>query len=218
LRNISLGALVRPGDVITTLDDDSVMKLDMSVPSTYLPYLQTGLLIKAKAHALGGRIFEGQISSIGSRVDPVTRSVLVRALIPNPEQQLRPGLLMVVELKEPARTAVVVPEISIIKSAGETFVFVVQEESGKQVAVKRIVEQGQRQSGVVEVTEGLAQGEIIVTQGHLKLKHGAEVNVSAWERGTENLDALLHQEKNSTHEQHTQQPNNSTVRNAAQGG
>src|SRR5690606_19276245 len=68
MRNISLGALVRPGDMITTLDDDNIMKLDMPVPSTYLPYLQEGMSIKAKAHALGGKYYEGKISSIGSRV------------------------------------------------------------------------------------------------------------------------------------------------------
>ncbi len=193
MRNISLGALVRPGDTITTLDDDSVMKLDMAVPSTYLPYLQIGMTIKAKAHALGGRYFEGTISSIGSRVDPVTRSVQVRAVIANPEQALRPGLLMIVELSEPPRLAVVVPEKALIKTAGETYVYIVAGEGDKKVAEKRIIEVGDRQPGVVEIASGLQAGEWVVTQGHLKLKPGSNLIVSAIDNGKESLEALLRQ-------------------------
>lgn len=195
MRNISLGALVRPGDMITTLDDDKLMKLDMPVPSTYLPYLQEGMAIKARAHALGGKYFEGKISSIGSRVDPVTRSVQVRAIIPNPALELRPGLLMIVELSEPPRSVVVVPEKALIKSAGETFVFVVVADGESSAAQKRIVETGDRQPGVVEITEGLQAGEWVVTQGHLKLKHGSSVLVTADDSGKESLEALLKQDQ-----------------------
>lgn len=193
MRNISLGALVRPGDIITTLDDDNIMKLDMPVPSTYLPYLQEGMNIRAKAHALGGKYFEGKISSIGSRVDPVTRSVQVRAIIPNPARELRPGLLMIVELSEPPRSAVVVPEKALIKSAGETYVFVVVADGKNKSAQKRNVETGDRQPGVVEITEGLQPGEWVVTQGHLKLKNGSSVLITADDSGKESLEALLKQ-------------------------
>ena len=194
MRNISLGALVRPGDTITTLDDDSIMKLDMSVPSSYLPYLQQGMIIQAKAHALGGKFFEGKISSIGSRVDPITRSAQVRALIDNKNRVLRPGLLMVVELQEPPRSAVVVPEKSLIKSAGETYVFVVAENENKKVSQKRIVEAGDRLPGIVEITKGLRAGEWVVTQGHLKLKDGSSIEITADDNGTDNLEALLKQQ------------------------
>ncbi len=193
MRDISLGALVRPGDTITTLDDDSVMKLDMPVPSTYLPYLQVGMEIKAKAPALGGNEFSGTITSIGSRVDPVTRSVQVRAVLPNENQALRPGLLMLVELAEPPRMAVVVPEKALIKSAGETFVYVVSKDGDKSVAEKRIIVVGERQPGIVEITGGLNAGEWVVTQGHLKLKHGSDVIIAAEDNGKDSLEALLKQ-------------------------
>lgn len=194
LRNISQGALVRPGDTITTLDDDSIMKLDMSVPSTYLPYLQQGMSIKARAPALAGNFFEGKISSIGSRVDPVTRSVQVRALIPNDDRSLRPGLLMIVELREPPRAAVVVPEKALIKSAGETYVFVVTDKGENKISEKRVVQAGERQPGVIEIVNGLDKGEWVVTQGHLKLKDGAPVVVTAEDNGSDSLEALLRQQ------------------------
>lgn len=191
LRDISLGALVRPGDIITTLDDDSIMKLDMSVPSIYLPYLQTGMSIKGKAHALGDRVFEGEISSIGSRVDPISRSIQVRALIPNPERILKPGLLMIVELEQPARMVIVVPEKTIIQSSTDTYVYVVVGDAGAQNVERRDVQTGGRKPGIIEIVSGLNVGERIITQGHLKLKDGAKVNVVANDNGTDHLTTLL---------------------------
>ncbi|HEY8191159.1 MAG TPA: efflux RND transporter periplasmic adaptor subunit, partial [Alphaproteobacteria bacterium] len=78
LRNISVGAVVQPGMRITTLDDDSVMKLDFSVPSVFLDALKPGLKITATSRAYGARVFEGTISSIDSQIDSVTRSIVVR--------------------------------------------------------------------------------------------------------------------------------------------
>ena len=83
LRNISVGALVEPGDVVTTLDDDSIMKLDFTVPAIYLATLRTGLPIVAKSPSFADRQFGGTVASINSRIDPSTRSIIVRAIIPN---------------------------------------------------------------------------------------------------------------------------------------
>jgi membrane fusion protein (multidrug efflux system) len=98
LRNVSVGALIEPGDVITTLDDNSVMKLDFTVPSIYLASIKSGTPIVATSPAFDKRRFEGQVSSIDSRIDPVTRAIVVRAILPNPERLLKPGLLMQVTL------------------------------------------------------------------------------------------------------------------------
>ena len=93
LRNISVGALVEPGDVVTTLDDDSVMKLDFTVPAIYLATLKTGLPIVAKSPAFANRQFEETVASINSRIDPSTRSIVVRAKIPNQERLLKQDLV-----------------------------------------------------------------------------------------------------------------------------
>ena len=91
LRNISVGALVGPGDVITTLDDLSEMKLDFSVPTTFLQTLRPDLAIIASTHAYPERRFEGIVKSIDSRIDPITRTVMVRAVLSNPDAVLKPG-------------------------------------------------------------------------------------------------------------------------------
>lgn len=70
LRNISVGALVQPGDLITTIDDDSVMKLDFTVPSTFLSAMTPGTPIQARARAFSKEEFTGQITAVGSRGGP----------------------------------------------------------------------------------------------------------------------------------------------------
>ncbi|SMF48300.1 membrane fusion protein, multidrug efflux system [Alteromonadaceae bacterium Bs31] len=193
LRNISVGALVRPGDVITTLDDIRVMKLDMTVPSVHLDKIQTGMEVVAKASAYKGTEFRGTLASIGSRVDPVTRSVTARALIPNADALLRPGLLMTVQLKEQGRDAIAIAEEAIIQVGRTSFVYVVDSGAEPKLVEKRQVQLGLRQQGLVEITSGLQQGELLVVHGGMKLRPGSEVTISATRKQGERLPDLLTQ-------------------------
>jgi len=172
LRDVSVGALVRPGDVITTLDDVSVMKLDFSVPTVHLEALRPGLAVTARSPALPERRFSGEVSTVATQVDPVTRTVAVRALLPNPDGALRPGLLMEVELDKSPRQALIVPEEALIPRGQRTRVMVVDAE--ERVAL-RDVETGSRRPGEVEILAGLADGERVVTEGHMRLRPGQRV-------------------------------------------
>lgn len=154
LRNVSLGALVRPGDAITTLDDTSTMKLDFDAPETVLPTLKVGGSITARAAAIPDRVFEGQIATIDSRVDPITRSIKVRAVLPNNDDMLKPGMLLTTTVIMSRRSnAVTVPEEAILLQGGQQVVFIVRD--GK--AIRQAVKLGSRVPGVVEVLEGVAQ-------------------------------------------------------------
>jgi membrane fusion protein (multidrug efflux system) len=188
LRNISPGALVEPGDLITTLDDDRVMKLDFAVPSVFLPDLAPGLGIAAKARAYGDRRFEGEIRSIDSRVDPVTRSIQVRALIPNPDRTLKPGVLMQVELLRNPRQALVVPESALLHQGQEHFVMMV---SDGGTAQRRQVRIGARRPGEVEIIEGLRAGEKVITHGNDEVRPGQQIAVRAVDDGTRSLQEML---------------------------
>ncbi|MFW5723186.1 MAG: efflux RND transporter periplasmic adaptor subunit [Halochromatium sp.] len=194
LRDISLGALVEPGDAITTLDDDRVMKLDFPVPSLFLPSLVPGLAIEAQASALGGRTFAGEVASVSSRVDPVTRSVQVRALIDNPERLLRPGLLMRVELLRDPREAVMVPEAAILQRGREQTLLVVEEDAeGRMMARRRSVRVGLRRPGEVEIVAGLSPGERVITHGADKARADQPVRVGAIDDGSRPLSELIAQ-------------------------
>ena len=173
LRNISIGALVRPGDLITTIDDDRIMKLDFPVPSTFLPVLIPGTPVQARARAFGDRHFDGEITSVDSRIDPVTRTIVVRAELPNPERLLRPGLLMSVELRANEREAVVIPEESLLPAGQRQFVMLVEDGPSGPVARRTEVTVGARRAGEVEILEGVAAGQTVVTDGGLKAIDGA---------------------------------------------
>jgi len=175
LRNISVGALVQPGDLITTIDDDSVMKLDFAVPSSFLPVLIPGTPIEARARAFGGQTFSGEIRSVASRIDPVTRTVVVRAEVPNPELLLKPGLLMTVEMQANRRDAVVIPEEALLPVGRRHFVMLAEDGPEGTVARRVPVTIGGRRPGTVEITEGLTAGQRIITHGAHRATDGQPV-------------------------------------------
>ena len=189
LRNISVGALVETGDAITTLDDDRVMKLEFAVPSTYLAGLQAGLPIRARTRAYGDRIFEGEVKAIDSRVDPINRSVLVRAVLPNPERMLKPGMLMTVELLRNRRQALVIPEAALMPKGGQQFVMRIEGEP--PLVQKQLIRIGSRRPGEVEVLEGLNLGDRVITHGMEKARVGGKVRIKGVEDETHSITELL---------------------------
>lgn len=177
LRNLSIGALVRPGDPITTLDDDSVMQLEFSVPTTYLETLRPGLAIVARARAYGSREFRGEVKSVDSRVDPATRSIVARAEIPNPDRALRPGMLMTVVLLKDPRDALVIPESAVVSAGRQNFVFRIDSAAGNKVQ-RREIHVGARRAGEAEVLDGLAAGDLVVAHGTQRVRDGQVVKIA----------------------------------------
>ena len=174
LRNVSLGSYVTPDDVITTLDDTDPIKLDFAVPETVLSQLAPGLPIAAKSAAWPGVDFAGRVASIDTRVDPVSRTLTVRALLPNTEARLRPGMFLTVMLLREDVRALVVPETAIVPERSRVFVFVV---GADDTVERREVRTGRRSPGLVEVMGGLSAGEVVVVEGTQKAIPGRAVRV-----------------------------------------
>lgn len=172
LRQVSPGALVTPGTVITTLDDVATIKLDFTLPETYLAAVEPGQAVSARSVAFPGRTFDGEVTSLDSRVDPATRAVQVRARLPNPDRVLRPGMLLSVTVRRPAREALVVPEIAIVQVGRDAYVYRVGADDGvEQVKVQL----GARRRGAVEIVSGVEVGERIVVEGTGKLRAGTRI-------------------------------------------
>ncbi|MGJ8689451.1 MAG: efflux RND transporter periplasmic adaptor subunit [Gammaproteobacteria bacterium] len=173
-RNVSDGSLVTPNTVITTLDDISIIKLDFTIAEVYLAQLKIGQLLSAQSIVYPDHAFEGVVQVIGSRIDPVTRSVQVRAHIDNRSGVLRPGMLLTVSLALNESDSVVVDESVLVPSGGRQYAFVVDDED-----VVRQVEVliGRRQPGKVEVLGGLQVGDRVVTEGMAQLRPGMNVRV-----------------------------------------
>ncbi len=170
-RRVSVGSLVNPGTVITTLDDTSIIHLDFTVPETYFYLLSRGLGVSARTAGLPDHEFEGTVSNIDSRVDPVTRSIVVRAEIPNEDGLLRPGMFMTVTLHGKPEPTLLVPEGAIVPEQGKTFVFVVKD----GVVERREVRTGKRRPGEVEIVEGLREHEQVVIEGTQNVRDGSRV-------------------------------------------
>lgn len=174
VRNVSEGALVRPGDQITTLDDVMQLKVDFDIAEKHLPGIALKQTVQAKSIAYPGQIFEGQVTHIDSRVNPITRTVQVRAILDNPQVLLRPGMLLQVVVQKQVMQSLVISETALVPIDDEQFVYVID---GDSKAIKTKVVIGERKPGVVQVVSGVSAGDKVVTEGTLRLRDGATVNV-----------------------------------------
>jgi membrane fusion protein (multidrug efflux system) len=181
LRRVSIGSILNSTTVITTLDDTSVIKLDFDVPEVFIASLAPGLDVKARSAAWPDSIFHGQVAHIDTRVDPVTRTITVRALLPNELNQLRPGMFLTVSLLKEDVRALVVPEEAIVPDRSKLYVFVVGADG---LARQREIHTGRRRPGEVEVLRGLAAGELVITQGTQKARDGMPVRVIGRSNGS----------------------------------
>jgi membrane fusion protein (multidrug efflux system) len=173
-RGVSLGAYLSPGTRITTLDDLSRIRLDFSVPENLLNSLKPGNVVRARSVAFGNRVFDGKVSIIDPRIDPVTRSVRLTAEFPNADEALRPGMFMSVALEVTVNdNATVVPEEAVVNEGLRQLVFVVGPDNKIE---RRVITMGQRQQGRIEVVEGLKPGETIVIRGVQRVRPGVAVN------------------------------------------
>ncbi len=179
IRDVSPGALISPGTQIATLDDLSVIKLDFSVPEVFLGALRRGQSIVASSVAYPERTFRGEVTTIDSRVDPVTRAVLARAELSNDSTLLKPGMLINVTLIANRTEALVVPEESLVPQDDNQYVYVVNRHGqARQVEV----EIGRRRPGLVEIVKGVQAGDKVVTEGVDNISTDTEVRILAVRR------------------------------------
>ena len=173
LRRVSPGGFVDTSTVITTLDDTEIIKLDFSIPETFLTVVSNGMNIVARSLVYPDRSFAGTVDSVDTRLDPVARSVRVRAVLENRDGALKPGMFLTVDLQRDQGDVLVAPEEAIVPEREEQFVFQVVD--GK--AVKRRVTLGRRVPGLVELTGGIAPGDVLITEGTHKVREGSAVEV-----------------------------------------
>ena len=186
LRQVSLGAMVDSRVAVVTLDDVSRMRLDFAVPETLINRVKVDAVVKSTSLAYPGRIFEGRVAVIDTRIDTVTRSAKLTAIIPNPDATLKPGMFMNVSLQVAAReNALLAPEEAVVAEGPRQIAFVVKD--GK--IERRVVTIGQRQDGKVEVLTGLAVGETIVVRGVQRIRQGQPVQTKPAYPGQSNVPA-----------------------------
>jgi membrane fusion protein (multidrug efflux system) len=174
LRQVSEGQYVAAGTDIVRLEKIDLMKLDFRIPESFFSRLRPGQTLRVAVDSYPGQAFSGAIYALETGIDEGTRTVLARARIANPDLKLRPGMFARVQLQLGVREkALWVPEEAIVPRGQDQFVFRVG--GGKAELVP--VQTGVRKVGEVEITKGLAEGDLVVTEGTQRLAPGAAVNI-----------------------------------------
>lgn len=172
LRQVSVGDYVTPGQSLVNLDDLASLKVDFRVPETYLAALSVGQTIELEVDSFPGVRFTGEVYALDPQISAADHSVALRARVPNPAGQLRPGLFARVNLLLAERAnALLIPEQAVLPQGDGNFVYRVQDGQVNLTAVTL----GQRRPGQVEVLSGLQLGDTVVTSGQQKLIDGVPV-------------------------------------------
>lgn len=174
-RNVSPGDMVTPGSVVTSIYDIDPVKLEFTLPEGYLSLLQPGMEIEALTSAWPGKKFSGQVTVVDPQINVSTRAVSLKAEIPNPDGLLKPGLLMTVNVVKNRRTALSIPEASVIQQGNDHNVYVIGDDGKTMLTPVKI---GSREAGYVEILDGLKEGDRIVAEGLLKIRPGAAVKIA----------------------------------------
>jgi membrane fusion protein (multidrug efflux system) len=171
LRNVSVGDYVKEGQDLVNMEDVGTLKVDFRLPETYLGRIDRGQQVEVASDALPGQSFKAVLDAVDPLVDQNGRAVSLRGRLANPEGKLRPGMFVRVRLIFGERKNVLmIPEQALVSGAAPMVFKVVD---GKAAASK--VKVGVRRTGQVEVVEGLAAGDLVVTAGQMKLKDGVPV-------------------------------------------
>ena len=179
LRRVSEGAYLSPQTTIATLQSTNPIKVDLSVPEKYATRLERGTSITFSVRGTD-RQSEGTIYATEPRINPDTRSLQIRARAPNPDGALRSGMFASVRLQfDTVADALVVPDVSVVPALGAQRVFVVQ----NGTATPRTVTLGVRSDSTVQITDGIARGDTVITSGIQDLRAGLPVRIERIEDG-----------------------------------
>lgn len=173
-RRVSVGAYLNPGDPVINLEQIDPLKVDFRIPEIHLEAVHLGQALQIETDAFPEQIFIGEVYAIDPLVDEDGRSVFVRARVPNTNGPLRPGLFAEVTLVvDQHQNAILVPERAIVPLGEDQFVFRIVD--GKAMMAKVAI--GERSEGWVEITQGLAAGDVVISEGQMKLMDGAPVQI-----------------------------------------
>lgn len=170
LRRVNRGQYLDRGEPVVEITQTDPLELEFSIPQNRASEVATGQTVLGTV-GLCGRRFEGVVDVVDPQVDPATRALRIKAVVPNPEGALFPGMAARVRLVVGEhRDAIVIPQESIIRLGTMEYVYVLDE---ADQARQREVVLGEFFVDGVHVTQGLSPGERVVVSGHQKLRPGA---------------------------------------------
>ncbi|MDX2027643.1 MAG: efflux RND transporter periplasmic adaptor subunit [Alphaproteobacteria bacterium] len=180
IRQVDVGQYISPGTAIVTLQQLDPVYIDFTLPERSLTQAQAGRKVTAVTDAHPGTVFEGEIASVNAKVDEDTRNVQLRAIFKNPEHTLLPGMFAAVAIEAGApERAITIPQTAITYNPyGNTVYIVDNTDAAKPVVKQTFVTLGATRGDQVAVLSGVAEGDVVVTAGQLKLRNGSPIIVN----------------------------------------
>lgn len=171
IRQVSVGDYIKEGADLVNLEDTSSMKVDFRVPEQASGRLRVGQVVGLQSDAFAGQSFPAKVTAVDSAVDPLGRSLLMRAELRDVSQRLKPGMFMRVTLVlETRKNALTIPEESVVTQQGRLLVFKVVDGKAVSTPVVTGLRVTNKDKAVVEVVKGLAAGDVVVTAGQIKIR------------------------------------------------
>jgi membrane fusion protein (multidrug efflux system) len=181
IRQIDLGQVLQPGSPIVSLQSFDPIYVEFALPQQALSRIEVGHPVAVSTDAFPGKSWEGKVDVIDANIDTNTRNFTVRALVGNPEGELRPGMFADVKVLRPeTRSLLAIPASAVLFAPYGDSVYVVKEERSSSGETKTVVEQvfvrlGERRGDLVAVSSGLEAGQVVVSTGAFKLQNGMAV-------------------------------------------
>lgn len=177
LRYVSEGGYVSPNMLAATMQDLDPMKVEFSVPEKYSQELKNGIEIMVRVGE-SEDVSKGVVYAVESKIDPGTRTIKTRAMIPNPTQALMPGSFAKVEITlHELPNAIVIPTSALIPEISGEKVFVCENGKARSVPVKT----GIRTEKSIQITSGLSVSDTLIVTGLLQLADGRGVKIQSFQ-------------------------------------
>lgn len=174
LSEVSVGALVSESVELASLVDLDPINVDFSIPESYLPFVHEGDIVDVTIEDFDILPIEATIKAIAPEIEENTRTITIRAEMPNANLSYRPGeFARVLVLAGKIENAVLIPATAIEREGEEEYVMLVVD----NVAVRSTVSTGMKDGNDVEITHGVKANDIVVVAGQFKLRDGDEVNI-----------------------------------------
>ncbi len=174
VKNFSEGSLIKPGDVITTLYDIKNLKIQAKVPEKFINKINNKTIFSLRSSISNNLDIKGKVSIVDPLVDDETRTFKIIGIISNPDNLLKPGLMVNLTFNFNNRESFFIRENAVFNQDNVSYVYLV---SKKNIAFKKKVSVGIRKDGFVEIIDGLNSFDLVVYEGINKIKDGTSVKI-----------------------------------------
>jgi membrane fusion protein (multidrug efflux system) len=182
IRSINLGQYLQPGTPVTVLESLGSVYVDFTLPQQYLGEIKTGTPVRVTVAGATGDPLAGTVGAVDPTLDAVTRTIKLRASVPNNKDRLRPGMFVNVEVvRGEKRKVVTAPVTAIVHASYGDSVFVVEEgpsPGAHKVVRQQFVRLGGARGDFVAILDGVKAGQTLVTAGAFKLRNGSPIVIN----------------------------------------